>query len=668
MARLCSRIKLIRCLVFGALLVGAALLVGDSSSPKYTKHDRGYWARQDQLSFVRPGIILKISAVTIGSDGTVKARFKITDPRGVPLDREGITTPGPVTARFMIAFLGKGVRRYLSYNKNATTGRPTTDANGTFEKVGDGEYIYTFTTKLPANYEKDVTTTVGGQASRNLAEFEMGSQADNDVFHFRPDGQKVTETRDIVRTATCNSTCHDPLSVHGSRRKIEYCILCHQPELYNATTGNNSDFPVMVHRLHMGSRLPSVIGGKPYAYGNTDYSKVSMPSDVRNCEVCHDAKSGAAQADAWLTRPSRAACGSCHDDVNFATGEGHLDLPQVSDNQCATCHVPQGEVEYDASIRGAHLDTRLTNAMLGIQFEAISVADGVAGKRPTVVFQIRDKNGNSIPPSSMDRFNLVLAGPSTDYTTYVSEVARTAQGPAGGPYFWTFANPLPADAKGTYVVGMEGYKFVKILPGTKKELQVRDAGQNKHIYFSVDGSKLTPRRQAVTIEKCNQCHFKLEAHGRNRNTIEECVLCHNPNKTETGRPAAAGQQASISMERMIHGIHAAEMREGGYVLYGGSGTKYDYSEVVYPGDLRNCQKCHVNGSEQASNMPATASAVNDPNAPVSPVAPITAACTACHNSVVSYSHALASTNAVGESCAACHGAGGDFSVDRVHAR
>ena len=40
--------------------------------------------------------------------------------------------------------------------------------------------------------------------------------------------------------------------------------------------------------------------------------------------------------------------------MNFATGANHVNLPQVSDNQCTQCHIPQGELEFDASIKGAH--------------------------------------------------------------------------------------------------------------------------------------------------------------------------------------------------------------------------------------------------------------------------------------------------------------------------
>ena len=667
MARLYTRFTFIRFVVALTLLVGAALMVGDTSTPAFTKHDKAFYATKAALDYIRPGIVLKVSSVTIGNDGAVKVRFKISDPKGLPLDKDGVSTPGAITFRYVLAYIGRGLTRYVAYTKSATSGFPGTDSTGTYEKIADGEYIYTLATKVPADYDKTLTHTLGMQVSRNLSEFEMGSQADNDVFSWVPNGSPVTVTRDIVRTATCNQACHDPLSAHGSRRKVEYCVLCHQPDLNNRTTGNNSDFPVMVHRIHMGAELPSVKAGTPYKYGNTDFSTVGYPAGARNCETCHDPNSGAKQADAWLKRPSRAACGSCHDNVNFATGEGHLDLPQISDNQCANCHVPQGELEYDASIRGAHLDQRFSKSLAGIQFEIVDVFDGSAGKRPTVAFKIRDKVGDSIAPSTMTRLSLLLAGPTMDYQTYVSEDARQASGSDGGPYYWTFANPLPANAKGSFTIGIEGYKNTVLMAGTKQEATVRDAGQNRTFSFSVDGSAVEPRREVVSLAKCNQCHYSLSLHGGNRNTVEQCVLCHNPALTETGRPGAMGKAQSLSFRTMIHGIHGAEMREGGYVIYGRTGTKYDYSHVGYPGDLRNCQKCHINGTEQPP-MPETASSVNDPKAPINPVAPITAACTACHNSVVTYSHALANTNKLGEGCAACHAAGMDFSVDKVHAR
>ena len=157
-----------------------------------------------------------------------------------------------------------------------------------------------------------------------------------------PTAQPLT-TRDVVRTTACN-TCHDPLSAHGGARlSVQLCVLCHTPQTTDPDTGNTVDFKVMVHKIHAGSSLPSVQAGVPYqiiGFGQSvnDFSTVVFPADVRNCQKCHDPDSGAAQANAWLLKPSRAACGSRHDDVNFATGEKHSadNLPEISDHNAPT--------------------------------------------------------------------------------------------------------------------------------------------------------------------------------------------------------------------------------------------------------------------------------------------------------------------------------------------
>jgi hypothetical protein len=46
------------------------------------------------MNFVRPGRVLKITSADIAADGTIKARLTLTDPKGAPLEREGISTPG----------------------------------------------------------------------------------------------------------------------------------------------------------------------------------------------------------------------------------------------------------------------------------------------------------------------------------------------------------------------------------------------------------------------------------------------------------------------------------------------------------------------------------------------------------------------------------------------
>jgi len=92
----------------------------------------------------------------------------------------------------------------------------------------------------------------------DLTEFDLGTNYASATFNFIPNGSAVSQVRDVIRTQSCNR-CHDQLSAHGgSRRGIEMCVLCHTPQTTDPDSGNTVDLPVMVHKIHMGSELPSV--------------------------------------------------------------------------------------------------------------------------------------------------------------------------------------------------------------------------------------------------------------------------------------------------------------------------------------------------------------------------------------------------------------------------
>ncbi len=643
------------------------MLISAPSSP-FTEHDKAYYLDANQVTFIRPGLVIKVTGAEIGSDGTIKTRFRLADPKGLPLDREGVTTPGAISVSFIAARIPKGQTQYEAYTTRVqtspitkqSTAQASADSNGTFRRVADGDYEYTFATKAPAGFDNSVTHTIGAYGSRNLGEFDLGVQYDNSVYNFVPDGSKVTVVRDVIRSASCNK-CHDQLAFHGgSRRTMELCVLCHNPSTIDPDTGNTVDMPVMTHKIHMGSSLPSVkAGGKYQIIGHqqtvADYSEIAFPADARNCMACHEQQGpNAASQAANVFKANRAACGACHDNVNFDTGANHVDLPQFSDSLCTTCHIQRGELEFDASILGAHTIPRNSASLAGVVFEILGVTDGVAGKSPTVSFSIKDKSGKAIKAADMARLSLILAGPNSDYATYVSEDVRRAEGPGDGRHFWTFAASIPADAKGSWTIALEGRREIKLLEGTKKEVTARDTGVNKQYYFSVDGSKVEPRRTVVSIAKCNACHAGLSMHGENRNRIEQCVICHNPTNTGGGN--------TIDMRMMVHMIHTGKELARPYVFGNTS-----FNEVGYPGDRRNCGACHVNRSEQLP-LRANLLPVTDPRGPINPVAPTAAACTSCHASRAVASHALANINQIGEACASCHGSSGEFSVTRVHAR
>jgi OmcA/MtrC family decaheme c-type cytochrome len=648
----------IRVLALAAALAfaGVTALVGADGS-----------ATPRDVTFARPGLVIKVTGAEIGADGIIRARVKLTDLRGLPLDRLGNETPGAISVSFIAAYIPQGKSTYWAYTTRAqkspitsiTEMQASGDSGGSFEKVADGEYVYTFGTKAPAGFDRNAAHTIGAYGSRNLTDLELGTQYDDDVYHFVPaSGQTAAMPRDVIRTASCNK-CHNDMGFHGgSRKTMELCILCHSPQTVDPDTGNSVDMAVMTHKIHMGADLPSVQAGKKYTIiGHSqsvhDYSKIHFPADARSCVTCHE-QGAAAQAENMF-KPNRTACGACHDDVNFETGAGHVDLPQFTDSQCGTCHVRQGELEFDASILGAHTIPRFSKALPGLMLNIMDVANAGAGKNPTITFSAKDKAGNPVSPSQMSRLNFRIAGPSSDYTTMISETALNAQG-ENGTYHWTTLAPLPSDAEGTFFVSVEGRRDMKLLEGTRKEMTVRDTARNSNFSFSVDGSRMQARRAIVTSEKCNACHGSIAFHGDSRNTVENCVTCHNPTAT-AGRGAEA---VSIDFRLMVHRIHRGHGLTRSYVVGGNN-----YNEVGYPGDLRNCGACHVNGSEQLP-LRADLSPVNDPNGPMNPLWPTAAACTGCHDSTTAASHIQANTNRLGESCATCHGPDAQFAVSRVH--
>jgi OmcA/MtrC family decaheme c-type cytochrome len=590
----------------------------------------------------------------------------------------GVATKGPVSMSFIAAYIPSGQTQYVSYTTSVSkpsipgnSGLPSqtqaaNDSGGTFATNAIGDYTYTFKTKAPATFDPTVTNAIGVSAQRDLSEFgtfDEWSETSNDVFNFVPNGSPVTVTRSVVTTDACNQ-CHDPLIGHGgSRLKVELCIMCHQPQTINADTQLTQDMKVLIHKIHMGSSLPSVKAGTPYRIWHrgqwSDFSTVVFPQDVRNCTTCH--AKGATQADAWKTNPSAAACGSCHDDVNFATGANHVNLVEPDDKQCQNCHTPTAVSDFDASIPGAHVIPNYSKSLPGLVTKVIKVDNATPGNAPTVTFSVMDKSGNPVDISKITQIRVVLGGPNTDYNTGPGAI-RVSEDPSktagtNGVYAYTMTAKIPAGAVGSFTVSIEARNSVTLLPGTVISTTATDAALPVEFYFSVDKSAVAARRQVVSTAKCSACHMDLGfVHGGTRNATQECVICHNPALTD------GTSNQSVNLAWQIHSIHRGENLANPYVL----GTT-NYQDVRFPGDLRDCNTCHLTGTYLVENVGAKA-LVASPGGFTKTTPPISAACQGCHDDIATASHALANTTILGESCAACHSAGEQFSVDRVHQR
>jgi OmcA/MtrC family decaheme c-type cytochrome len=683
-----------------------------ASAPRkpYSPHEKAFYADTQTVEFVLPGLTITATSASIASNGTITVSYSLTDPTGLPLDAAGATTPGTISVSFVAAVLPNNSGDYTTYTTRAASGtvlasteQPGADTGGVITSLGSGQYQYVFETKAPSGYDATATHTIGIYGSRNLTAYNLGTNYASVTYSFVPNGAKLTHINDVIKTASCN-TCHDQLSAHGgSRRGLDMCVLCHNPQNFDPNTGATLDAKIFFHKIHMGASLPSVIAGTPYvpainSFGTFDYSTVVFPADPedpRRCETCHSQTTGATQATAFLTNPTRAACGSCHDDVNFATGANHPGGPQFDDNECATCHIPQGEIDFDASILGAHVAPTASSLLSGLAVNITKVQNSTAGSAPVVSFTVLNSSGAAIPLSQLGSISFTMAGPTTDFgytsfgsgvTTpgYVTESASGATCDTSGNCQYTFTNPVPAKATGTYAIGVEARRTEVVLAGTTSQQSIEYGAPNKVVYFSVDGSAVVPRRTVVEIANCNQCHVSLMVHGTLRNNTEYCVLCHNPSNTDAStRPTAtvaadrAAPPQGINFNLLVHRIHYGINMQAfnrTYIVVGFGGSHNDFSSTLFPAlsptgtatDTENCSLCHVNSSEQ--NLPLGLNPVIDPQGPINPVQAIASACSGCHVDLASASHFLANTTTLGESCTVCHSAGAAYAVDQVHAQ
>ena len=692
-----------------AIAASLALSVAGGPQRRYSPREKAFYADLATVEFVRPGLTITANSATIASDGTITVVYSLTDPSGLPLDAAGVTTPGAISVSFVAAVLPNGISDYTTYTTSAATGalfasteQPSADAGGVTTSLGSGQYQYVFHTKAPSGFDATATHTIGIYGSRNLTVYNLGTNYASTTYNFVPNGSNVTHVNDQIETVSCNN-CHDQLSAHGgSRRGLDMCVLCHNPQNLDPNTGNSFDAKVFFHKIHMGASLPSVIAGTPFSVTNThgtfDYSAVVFPADPgdpRRCETCHSLTTGATHATAFLINPTRAACGSCHDDVNFATGANHPGGPQFDDNQCATCHVPQGVIDFDASILGAHVAPTASSLLSGLAVNITKVQNGTAGSAPVVSFTVLNSSGAAIPLSQLGSISFTMAGPTTDFgytsfgsnvTTpgYVTESASGATCDNSGNCMYTFTHIVPAIATGTYAIGVEARRTEVVLAGTASQQSIEYGAPNKVVYFAVDGSTVAPRRTVVALANCNQCHVSLQVHGALRNNTEYCVLCHNPSNTDASTRATATVAADkaappqgINFNLLIHRIHDGINMQAfnrTYIVVGFGGSHNDFSSTLFPAltptgqplDLENCSMCHVNSSEQ--NLPLGLNPVIDPQGPINPILPIASACSGCHVDLASASHFLANTTVLGESCTVCHSAGAAYAVDLVHAQ
>jgi OmcA/MtrC family decaheme c-type cytochrome len=643
------------------------------------------------------GLKAEITGVTIPGNRRPVVTIKVTDAKGKPLDLEDLDSN---SVKFTIAALKtakSGERDYHNYILAKVAGKdyavkgetkkpalaetlqPGADEGGVLTRARPGVFTYTFKSALPAEFDRKATHVVGGEVTRGNRLY-----AANPLYEFVPAGGKVQTRRELTETASCN-TCHDPLRAHrGAAREAGYCALCHTAQLTDPESGESLDFKYFVHKVHRGKYLPSVKAGKPYFTVGlnqrvVDFSTIvnprsvvteTIPKEYRDCAGCH----ANPKAASWKTLPSSVGCVSCHDNVDLKTGQKHGPGP-AAEGTCVNCHQPEGP-EFGPSVVGAHIFPGNASQLPGMVFDILTIEGGKPGTNPVVTFSLKDKKGAPVNAAQMNNLSLVLAWPTVDYQTEVSEDARKAEPLGNGVHRHKFAYTIPAEATGSGAVGIQGYRLfeVKRPGGTIVEKSQRNAGINVVKYFAITDREAVPRRKAVKIENCNVCHVKLQPHGEQRNNTEFCVMCHNANHTDADkRKVAKGPMPpeNVHYKRLIHRIHTGRNLGEPFIVYGGPAAApvpVSFGEIRFPGDRRNCVKCHEKGANELP-LPegVLATPIQQADGSVRQLPPIMSACVGCHTKEPAKAHMEAQVAGGGrESCVVCHGVAREFSVEKMH--
>jgi len=468
----------------------------------------------------------------------------------------------------------------------------------------------------------------------------------NVVYDFIPaTGQVVAAAdsqREIVATAKCNE-CHDQIGVttpHGGRIDTRYCVACHTDQRKAGRTPSTSiagafsgstyvadgqvsgDFTTMIHKVHMGNRLTKA----NYDYAGVLFNKIVYTQEVTNCTKCHDnsATSSAktTQGDNWKQAPSIVACGSCHDNVNFATGAGHGGGWPAVDQDCATCHKTSGISDIAIAHAGVNktphnltVPAGLTNFTYDVKTVTVN-----ASNQPVVTFRILKQTPPEATATAVvfdgtasnslvgftgnPSFLVAYAAAQDGIATPVdfNNLGRANGQPASvtiGSLLSTLGTP---DASGYYTVALTTAAFpagakLRTIALQGYYTQVAPAAA-RHTLSSVKAVSGEDRRAIVEAAKCSNCHEVFEGHGGNRNIGKEtvgntlvCAVCHNPTIVTSGRGmtdaalqaypftaanlatltswgvdrlavngALAFPQVSNNLKDMIHGIHAGKAR------------------------------------------------------------------------------------------------------------
>lgn len=557
-----------------------------------------------ELSFANPGVAAAGDNLVITFDLALD---------GVPTNAYALT-PWPISGgatRAVVMYFDAATQLYKRQTFDRTANYDTTVA------VSNGRYTLTIARSaagVTAGVPIPATFAATGIDARYY--FRLGA-ADLPSASVSFEGAGYVRT-DLASNASCIN-CHGEILTdgtadigtsnfanhHNNPFRVEACITCHAPDGTDNVGGAAGKLVQIIHGIHNSYNMPD---GK-YTFG-TDYAwKVTYPTYMTNCSVCHD--SPAALAEVNDMPVTGANCLSCHGSKAswaFTGFPGHPDFTSVSTG-CENCHSPTGSAPAtvtdfhnglltgrngviwdgtDVSVtEGAKVDMQITGITrtgndLAVTWTAAYDGTAVNPCNATVaagapIFHAAVANATTGQANS--NFSILRAyGEGDDWTnnnigtspgqplaTNLSTTNTVCDGNTATTTITLTATEIATTAvKG--VVALQGKAQVLLPAGVSYDIpatntapavvgatvdQVRSKTPTREFVVADGTLPATARRAIVDTAACLKCHVgSLYQHGGNRvDNVDMCVMCHN-------------EASSEQNVRLLDGVDVTEAYDG----------------------------------------------------------------------------------------------------------
>jgi OmcA/MtrC family decaheme c-type cytochrome len=393
-------------------------------------------------------------------------------------------------------------------------------------------------------------------------------------------------------------TTHHASSGYGNPNGIAQCAVCH--DRTGTTLPSNLE---MGHGIHNSYNMP---GGK-YVKGTRSW-KVTYPTYMANCSVCHDSQT---KLDAANTMTVTAKnCFSCHGSMeswDFTTSGTTFHESMDETTNCTTCHnstatgvapalvtayhnglvTERGGIIWNGADTSVVEGNKIAMAITGIVDNGTNLAitwtakynggdvspcNATVGATTPVFFSRTAPANNFSMLRSYFQGDDPIIGMSTAAPGQALAVNVTAANTTCSGNVATTTIPVdasrPAGSRG--IVALQGKPAVpNANPAVTTPMLVRALTPTREFVVGTGALPAQQRRAIADTSDCMKCHVgSMYQHGGNRvDNVDMCVMCHNSSSNEKNVRVGWGVDASeaydgktgetYEFKTMLHSIHSA---------------------------------------------------------------------------------------------------------------